>query len=489
MDTNIERPEPNTCPACHAPLPPGAPHGLCPKCLLAGAAAPTEPNHPDAPSSRPHVPDLARVAAAFPQLEIVELIGAGGMGAVFKARQPRLDRWVALKVLPESLAANPAFAERFHREARLLARLNHPNIVTVHDFGQANGFYYLLMEYVDGVNLRQAMRLGRFSPEQALALVPRICEALQFAHDEGILHRDIKPENLLLDARGRVKIADFGIAKLLGESRPEITLTASGAALGTPAYMAPEQLEKPAEVDHRADIYSLGVVFYEMLTGELPLGRFAPPSQKTPLDQRVDDIVLRALAKERELRQQSADQMKTEVQGIAGAPPSLAFAPASTRTGNTSPAPASAHGPTTTPAAVPPPAARGGIGKAVWSAALTGGSIVVAVAFLPLLRRAFSISEQPGASFSVFGLLLLVVVPILAVGIPALTGFLLGALAQREVWRPAVGIVPRCLSIFGLAAWPVLLLVVVSYVLPLRMERTEGQPGLAPPPVAHRSGL
>lgn len=192
------------CPVCGMPLNPAAPFGLCPRCLLAGAASPTA----DGAASSGGVPDLHRIATAFPQLEILGLIGAGGMGAVYKARQRHLDRVVALKVLSESLAARPAFAERFLREARVLARLNHPNIVTVHDFGQAGTFFYLVMEYVDGVNLRQAMGAGRFTPTQALELVPRLCEALQFAHDEGILHRDFKPENILLDTRGRLKIAE-----------------------------------------------------------------------------------------------------------------------------------------------------------------------------------------------------------------------------------------------------------------------------------------
>src|SRR5207302_6523588 len=154
---------------------------------------------------------------------ILELIGQGGMGFIFKARQPKLERVVALKILPQSLAADPAFAERFSREGRMLARLNHPNIVTIHDFGQANGFFYLLMEFVDGVNLRQAMQVARFTPAQALDVVPKICEALQFAHNEGILHRDIKPENILLDSKGRVKIADFGIAKLLAAELQALT--------------------------------------------------------------------------------------------------------------------------------------------------------------------------------------------------------------------------------------------------------------------------
>ena len=311
----------NRCPKCQAPLPANAPQGLCPKCLLAAVSTPTEAGQP---ADKHPPPPIPAVAAAFPQLEILELIGRGGMGAVYKARQPRLDRLVALKLLPQSLAVDATFAERFNREARVLARLNHPNIVTVHDFGQSDGFFYLLMEFVDGVNLRQAMQAGRFTPQQAMMLVPKICDALQFAHDEGVLHRDIKPENILLDTRGRVKIADFGIAKLVGEAREKLTLTASGAAVGTPHYMAPEQLEHPQDVDQRADIYSLGVVFYEMLTGELPIGRFAPPSEKSEVDARVDDVVLRALEKEREKRFRNVTEVKTSVEAISShqaAPP------------------------------------------------------------------------------------------------------------------------------------------------------------------------
>jgi tRNA A-37 threonylcarbamoyl transferase component Bud32 len=280
------------------------------------ASLPTEAGSAAPGKSSP--PAHEELAAAFPQLEILELIGQGGMGFVFKARQLKLDRLVALKILPQSLAADPAFAGRFTREGRLLARLNHPNIVTVHDFGVAGGFFYLLMEFVDGVNLRQAMKAGRFTPAQALAIVPKICEALQFAHNEGILHRDIKPENILLDAKGRVKIADFGIAKLVGESQTDAALTGTGSTVGTPNYMAPEQIEKSGEMDHRADIYSLGVVFYEMLTGGLPIGHFALPSEKSYADPRLDDVVLRTLEKDRERRTQSAGEVKTQVETIAG---------------------------------------------------------------------------------------------------------------------------------------------------------------------------
>ncbi len=282
---------------------------------MAAAAMPTDGGADTLPLSQLDLPSLEEIAAAFPELEVLELIGHGGMSAVFKARQPKLDRTIALKVLPKSLAAAPGFAERFTREGRVLARLSHPSIVAVHDFGESGGFCYLIMEYVDGVNLRQAMRAGRFTPEQALNIIPAICDALQFAHTQGVLHRDIKPENILLDSKGRVKIADFGIAKILDEKGDAMLLTQSGAKLGTAPYMAPEQIEQPSSVDHRADIYSLGVVFYEMLTGELPLGRFAAPSAFAAVGGNIDEIVFRALDKERTRRQQSVDEFKTQVEG------------------------------------------------------------------------------------------------------------------------------------------------------------------------------
>lgn len=306
------------CPQCHAPLPADAPQGLCPACLMAVASMATDQD--TLPLTKADLPELADIAAAFPDLEIIEKIGQGGMGVVFKARQPKLDRLVALKVLPKALAATPGFSERFTREGRVLARLSHPSIVTVHDFGESGGYCFLIMEYVDGVNLRQAMRVGRFTPEQALKVVPDICEALQAAHEQGVLHRDIKPENLLLDSKGRIKIADFGIAKLLDDRGADLLLTQSGAKLGTAPYMAPEQIEQPSSVDHRADIYSLGVVLYEMLTGELPLGRFAAPSEKSAVGGNIDEIVFRALEKERGRRQQSAGEFKTQIEGAAGMP-------------------------------------------------------------------------------------------------------------------------------------------------------------------------
>jgi serine/threonine protein kinase/biopolymer transport protein ExbD len=298
-------------------MPAAAPEGLCPVCLLkrgletqtAGAAA--------ANFTPPTPEELARY---FPQLEILELLGRGGMGVVYKARQRELDRVVALKILPSASDRDPAFAERFTREARALARLSHPNIVAVYDFGQTSGLAYFVMEYVDGLNLRQLQAAARMIPAEALAIVPQICDALQTAHDQGIVHRDIKPENILIDKKGRVKIADFGIAKIIGADQRDMTLTAAGEMVGTPAYMAPEQIEHPRDVDHRADIYSLGVVFYQMLTGELPLGKFAPPSRKVTIDVRFDDVVLRALEKEPQLRYQQVHEVRTQVDTIAGSP-------------------------------------------------------------------------------------------------------------------------------------------------------------------------
>ncbi|MDC1405074.1 serine/threonine protein kinase [Akkermansiaceae bacterium] len=238
------------------------------------------------------------------------------MGAVYKARQKSLDRFVALKLLPQSLAADPEFASRFQDEAKALATLSHPNIVTVHDFGQQGDFYFLLMEFVDGPNLRHLIRDHHLSAEEALAIIPPLCEALEFAHSQNIVHRDIKPENLLLDSKGRVKVADFGIAKIIGQTNPH-----SDRAAGTPAYMAPEQKDSPAGVDSRADIYSLGVVLYEMLTGERPDENLRPPSEKkTSLDVRLDEVVLRALDSNPEQRWQSAEALNTQLQTILTQP-------------------------------------------------------------------------------------------------------------------------------------------------------------------------
>jgi len=261
-------------------------------------------------------PTVGQMAELFPALQIIELIGTGGMGAVYKARQEGLDRVVALKILPEEFGHDVKFALRFTREARTLAKLNHPNIVSVYEFGSVQDTYYFLMEYVEGSTLRDVVKSRHLAPEHALAIVPHLCDALQYAHDNGVVHRDIKPENILMSVDGSIKIADFGLSRLLGSENPQHSLTGTHQVMGTPHYMAPEQLEGARSVDHRADIYSLGVVIYEMLTGELPIGRFAAPSVKAEIDVRLDEVVLRTLEKEPQRRYQHASQIKSDVQTI-----------------------------------------------------------------------------------------------------------------------------------------------------------------------------
>ena len=354
------------CPNCGKALPPDVPLGLCPQCLVKSALG-AEPGAAG-PDFAP--PPVAEMAQLFPQFEILGFIGKGGMGAVYKARQPALDRFIALKILPPAIGNDPSFAERFTREARALARLNHPNIVTVYDFGRASAYYYLAMEFVDGQNLRQIVHGGRLAPESLLYIVPQICDALQFAHDEGVVHRDIKPENILLDQKGRVKIADFGIAKIVGAAVEKLGLTGAKDIVGTPHYMAPEQIERPNAVDHRADIYSLGVVFYELLTGELPLGKFLPPSSKVRVDVRFDDVVLRALEKEPERRYQHVREVKTATQ-VLESPPPLPPAPIE------SPMPAP-----------PPQHAEGPAGSGGKIALMTAGVVLLALTVVALLLYA-----------------------------------------------------------------------------------------------------
>ena len=262
-------------------------------------------------------PTIGHLSEVFPSLEVIELLGAGGMGAVYKARQKGLDRLVALKILPDEFAHDVKFALRFTREARTLAKLNHPNIVSVFEFGNVQETYYFLMEFVDGPTLRDVISAGQLSPEEALAIVPHLCSALQFAHDNGVVHRDIKPENILLAKDGGVTIADFGLSRMLGDERQSTALTDTHQIMGTLRYMAPEQLAGTRSVDHRADIYSLGVVFYELLTGELPIGRFELPSKKVSIDVRLDEVVLRTLEKEPQHRYQAASEIKSDMDAIA----------------------------------------------------------------------------------------------------------------------------------------------------------------------------
>jgi serine/threonine protein kinase len=317
-----------TCSKCGRSVPQGRGSPLgggCPYCLLSFALG-------DDPLDASDVGRLANEAAssttapiaALPErigpYRLLDLVGRGGMGSVYRARHESLGRTVALKVLHPEFAARPGFPERFQREGRLLAALDHPHIIGVHDVGCDGGFYYLAMEFVAGSTLRERMHAGPLPVAAAVALFNQMCDALQYAHERGLVHRDIKPENILLaasatDAAETVKIADFGVAKLVDSDTVEgPPVTEMNVIVGTRRYMAPEQLEPGRPIDHRADLYALGVVLYEMLTGELPLGVFAPPSRKAAVDARLDETMLAALAKDPQQRPADARTFRTQVE-------------------------------------------------------------------------------------------------------------------------------------------------------------------------------
>jgi eukaryotic-like serine/threonine-protein kinase len=275
----------------------------------------------------PSAADLDRLSRHFPQFDWIEYLGRGGMGIVFKARQPELDRLVAVKVLAPDVHEDPAFAERFTREARTLARLNHPNIVGFYDFGRSDEYVYLVMAYVNGFSLRELLNSERLQPEETMRIIRQLCEGLQYAHAEGIIHRDIKPENILIDVRGEVKIADFGLAKLMDQSATSIPLTGRWERVGTPDYMAPELILGSDVVDQRADIYSLGVVFYEMLTGELPNERLRGPLEPSLINPLLDEILLRMLESDPKRRFQRVEQLKAALAVFAGETIAPAWAP------------------------------------------------------------------------------------------------------------------------------------------------------------------
>jgi predicted Ser/Thr protein kinase len=305
--------------------------GLDPGELLARGLHTVKPSAGAGPWEPPTPEEVSRL---LPQYRIEKLIGRGGMGAVYKGIQVNLDRPVAIKLLPAEMAADKEFVARFEREARTLAKLQHSRIVTIFDFGRtAEGHLYFVMEYIDGTDLRSILRGPGLDPEQALVLVGQLCDALQAAHREGIIHRDIKPENVLITRDGYVKLADFGLARPpQEEGSPNLTQT--HLVLGTPDYMAPEQRFGAAKADARSDIFALGVMLYEMLTGQTPRGVFDPPSHKVGVDVRIDEVVLKALQSEPERRYQKASELKTAVENIRTTPrpapaPAVAESPAS----------------------------------------------------------------------------------------------------------------------------------------------------------------
>ncbi|RKH01550.1 serine/threonine protein kinase [Corallococcus sp. CA047B] len=256
----------------------------------------------------------------LPGLELLEVLGRGGMGEVWLARQQSLGRTVAVKVLPPRLAKDAEFVSRFDKEATALAALSHPHIVQIIDRGVAGEHYYFVMEYVEGQSLRHALSgADPISPQQALKVLLQVTRAVEAAHEKNIIHRDLKPENILLDGRLNAKVADFGLA---GIRQPDSQkqLTATSVAMGTLNYMAPEQRRDAKNVDGRADLFSLGVMMYEALTGELPVGRFKLPSQRVRgLDPRLDPVVERLLETDREARYATATEVCEALESLVSA--------------------------------------------------------------------------------------------------------------------------------------------------------------------------
>ncbi len=298
--------------AASAPLPSGI-HKINPDEVLARALQSVRMTSSGLGGWQP--PTREEAARLFPQYEVLSLRGRGGMGAVYEARELELDRLVAIKLLPLEVSTNQDFAERFRREARAMAKLNHPNIIAIYDFGTTpEDHLFFVMEYVDGADLQDMIRGPGVSPALALEIVASVCDALAYAHGKGVVHRDIKPANVMISVDGQVKVADFGLARLTDPGPDPSGHTVTGAILGTPDYMAPEQ-KHGMQVDHRADIYSLGVMLYEMLCRQVPQGVFDLPSKRVAgVTARIDQVVTKAMAQQPDRRYQSALEMKADAE-------------------------------------------------------------------------------------------------------------------------------------------------------------------------------
>lgn len=314
-----------TCPTCGTPISAEVLGGKCPTCLRKMALMePTVPGDTllQTPVPRRQTgwepPTVEEVAALLPRgfYSVEGFIGRGGMGAVYKGTQTVLKRPVAIKIMRQDQAVDAEFRLRFLREAQTLARLSHPGIVNVIDCGEAGpDFLFIVMEYVEGTDLMEVLAANPMTEDVALEILPQICEALQFAHENGIVHRDIKPSNILITSDGRVKLADFGLAKLMDSG--STLLTRSNVGMGTPDYAAPEQFMPGAAVDLRADIYALGVLIYRMITGDLPRGAWKPPSHSAAVHPKWDEVVRQAMQPRPEERHSSASLVSADLMKIS----------------------------------------------------------------------------------------------------------------------------------------------------------------------------
>ncbi len=278
-------------------------------------------------------------AQQIPGYNILSKLGAGAMATVFKARQVSLNRIVAIKVLPKRMSDNKEFVDRFYKEGQAAARLNHPNIVAAFDVGEANGFHYFVMEYVEGASVYEKLEKGeRYSEKEALKLVIETCRALEHAHKAGFVHRDVKPKNIMITKDGVAKLADMGLARETNDA--QAAQAEAGKAYGTPYYISPEQIRGEMNVDGRADLYSLGATLYHMVTGRVPFDAPTPSAvmhkhlkdELVPADHLVKDlstgvgeVIEVAMAKNRDKRYQSAEEMLGDLERVAlGEPPLVA---------------------------------------------------------------------------------------------------------------------------------------------------------------------
>lgn len=281
----------------------------------------------------------ASVIQQIPGYQILSKLGAGAMATVYKAKQISLDRIVAIKVLPKRMSENPEFVERFYKEGKAAAKLNHPNIVGAVDVGEANGYHYFVMEYVEGETVFDRLDKGeRYSEAEALQLIIQICRALVHAHTAGFIHRDVKPKNIMITPQGVAKLADMGLARETSDA--QAAQAEAGKAYGTPYYISPEQIRGELDIDARADIYSLGATFYHMVTGRVPFEaatpsavmhkhlkeELVPPDHIIPsLSAGVGEIIEVAMAKKRKNRYASAEDMLTDLERVSrGEPPLVA---------------------------------------------------------------------------------------------------------------------------------------------------------------------
>lgn len=273
-------------------------------------------------------PTFEELQERFPHLEILSFVGHGGMGTYYRARQPKLDRFAAVKILPVNPGTDAELIANFKKEAKAMARLNHPNIIGIYEFMETESTLYLVMEYVEGDIFERLINTRSFDLNEICAIITQVCSALHHAHENGVIHRDLRPGNTMLDQSGLVKVGDFGLARLMGEELFRRKMTETNLAMGTMDYVAPEQLEAGHPVDHRADIYSVGMMIYKLLTRILPRGSFVAPSKLVSnLDPRIDDLVIRCLQRDPANRYQHIAELWTEVDRLSEPPPPLPSLP------------------------------------------------------------------------------------------------------------------------------------------------------------------